>query len=81
MSNECEAIIEAFQALGGVKTKNEIEDWVSREYGNRWKDFGTRMADMVPLPLGGNRSSSVPERLRVLERVSRGEYRLIDQSS
>ncbi len=73
---ECEAIIEAFKALKGTRTIAEIRGWVKREYGDRWKDFGTKMADMFPLELGGNPSSNVSEKFRVFRRVSRGRYRL-----
>jgi len=75
-----EAIIEAFQALGRVRTIDEIHDWVRKKYGDRWKDFGTRMADMVPQELGGNSSSNVQNQFRVLRRVSgkySGKYSLI----
>ncbi|EHQ92319.1 hypothetical protein [Desulfosporosinus youngiae] len=72
-----EAIIEAFKALGGTKNKYEIEEYVCQKYGDLWKDFGTPMADMVPISCGGNSSSNVREDLRVLERVNPGEYRLI----
>lgn len=34
------------------------------------------MADMVPVSNGGNRSSAVPDRYRILQRVSRGVYAL-----
>ena len=71
-----EAIIEAFEALGGTRNKFEIEGWVSQKYGDVWKDYGTPMADMVPISRGGNNSSNVREELRVLERISPGEYRL-----
>ena len=71
-----EAIIEAFKALGGVKTIYEINAWVSQKYGDVWKDCGTPMADMVAISRGGNSSSNVREELRVLERVSPGEYSL-----
>lgn len=73
---QSDAIIEAFKALGGTRNKSEIEGWVSQEYGSVWKEFGTSMADMVPISRGGNSSSNVREELRVLERVSPGEYRL-----
>lgn len=72
-----EAIIEAFKALGGTRNKYEIDAWVKRKYGDVWKDFGTSMADMVPLSHGGNSSSNVSDGFRVLERVSPGEYRML----
>ncbi|HDP99204.1 MAG TPA: hypothetical protein ENN22_08485 [bacterium] len=77
MPTQCEAIVEAFKDLLGVRTRQEIEDWVNKKYKNKWKDFGTAMADMVPLSLKGNSSSKVPNSQRVLERVSRGKYRLL----
>ena len=40
------------------------------------KACSTVMADMVPPERGGNRSSSVPVHLRVLERVEPGVYRI-----
>jgi len=73
-----EAIIEAFNALGGERTIREVEEWVRRRYSHRWKDFGTAMADMVPITLGGNTSSQCSKHLRVLRRVSRGKYTLIE---
>ncbi|MBO8171496.1 MAG: hypothetical protein H0Z33_06385 [Bacillaceae bacterium] len=77
MSTQSDAIIKAFEELGGTRSIREIEDWVNRKYGAKWKDFSTLMADMVPVSHGGNTSSTVPEEKRVLERVSRGYYRLI----
>jgi hypothetical protein len=70
------AVIEAFKSLGGIRNISEIEEYVNDIYGNRWKDFGACIADMVPISHGGNASSTVPEELRVLERVSVGKYRL-----
>lgn len=72
-----EAIIEAFKALGGTRNKNEINAWVSQQYGDKWKDCGTCMADMVSISRGGNSSSNIREGLRVLERVALGEYKLL----
>lgn len=74
---QCEAIIEAFKDLGGIRNQYEIKAWVERKYGSIWKDYGTCMADMVPKSCGGNSSSTVPEKYRILERVSSGEYRLL----
>lgn len=76
---QCEVIIEAFQALGGTRRKDEIQYWATKKYGHIWKDFGTRMADMVPQRLGGNPSSNVPDHYRVLRRVGSGQYRLITE--
>lgn len=76
---QAEAIIAAFQKLGGERTIKEIEECVTVTYKYRWKDFGTRLADMVPLSRGGNKSSSVPDNFRILERISRGTYRLIKE--
>jgi hypothetical protein len=80
MLTQREAIIEAFKSHGGVKTAEEIRDLVIKKHGEQWKDFSTPMADMVPPSLGGNSSSTVPEYFRVLKRVSRGKYCLIDEA-
>jgi len=77
VSTQHEAIIEAFKELGGSRTIEEIRDWVRGIYGDKWKDFGTRMADMVPLELGGKPSSNVQDEFRVFRRVSKGKYSLI----
>jgi hypothetical protein len=55
-----EAIIAAFETLGGERTIKEIKDWVYVRYGDRWKDIATSMADMVPVSQGGNESSRIP---------------------
>ncbi|RXI96295.1 hypothetical protein DS745_21430 [Anaerobacillus alkaliphilus] len=78
MITQCEAIIEAFKELGGVQTHQEIANWVNKKYGPKWKDFSTPLADMVPVAKGGNKSSTVPDYFRVLERVERGKYRLLN---
>jgi hypothetical protein len=79
MLTQSEAIIEAFRALGGIRKSSEIEEWVLDKYGARWKDFGTLMADMVPVSHGGNNTSNESDYFRVLQRVSRGNYRLIKE--
>ncbi|WP_047985464.1 hypothetical protein [Ornithinibacillus californiensis] len=76
---QIEAIIDAFHNLGGERTAREIEDWVTKKYGSRWKDYSTSMADMVPVSHGGNNSSEVPDYYRVLNRVERGRYCLIEE--
>jgi hypothetical protein len=76
MKTQCEAIIEAFKSLEGERTIKEIEDWVIRQHGTKWKNFGTAMADMVPLSKNGNPTSEVQSDYQVLQRVSRGKYRL-----
>jgi hypothetical protein len=78
---QVEAIIEAFESLGGIRKIYEIKNWVGNKYGfNRWKDFGTRMADMVPTHLRGNNTSRVPEHQRVLRRVKDGYYCLLTEN-
>lgn len=72
-----EAIIEAFEALGGKRYIKEIKDWIYERYGERWKDIGTSMADMVPVSHGGSDSSQIHDQYRVLYKVSRGKYCLI----
>lgn len=73
---QCEAIIEALQALGGEADIREVEEWVNIKYQNRWKDTGTCLADMVSVEMGGNTSSLIPLHFRVVERVERGRYKL-----
>ncbi|WP_226682863.1 hypothetical protein [Sutcliffiella horikoshii] len=77
MKTQAEVIIEAFKALGGVRSIQEIEQWVVQEYCEKWKDFGTPMADMVAKDKGGNNSSLITSKYRVLERVGRGRYKLL----
>lgn len=75
--NQNEAIIWALIDLGGEGTIKEVQEWLDKQYPNTWKDSGTSLADMVPVAHGGNFSSTVREEYRVLERVSRGRYRLL----
>ncbi|WP_066300257.1 hypothetical protein [Bacillus sp. FJAT-29937] len=72
-----EAIILALNSLGGEGTIEKVANWVEKEYPNRWKDIGTALADMVPESLGGNSTSNTKEEFRILEKVSRGRFRLI----
>lgn len=76
-----EAIIEAFQDLGGTRGFDDIEKWILKRYGARWKrsTIETNMADMVPEYLDGPSTSNVRPHLRVLRRVGPGIYRLIMQ--
>jgi hypothetical protein len=78
MTTQSEAIIEALKALGGEREICEVRTWIEHRYGPRWKDLSTTMADMVPIELGGNHSSTLPEWVQVLERVGRGKYKLIE---
>ena len=80
MITQSEAMIEAFKTLGGERSIKEIEDWVNKTYGPRWKNFSTPIADMVPESKGGNKSSLIPDYFRVLERGGRGRYRLLDEA-
>jgi hypothetical protein len=76
---QSEAIIEALKDMKGIRHLSEIRDWICRKYGdNAFKDHSTPVADMVPVTLGGNTASNVPDRLRVLRRVKRGYYCLIE---
>ncbi|WP_223702163.1 hypothetical protein [Sutcliffiella deserti] len=64
MKTQTEAVLEAFKALGNERSIAEIREWVTKEYGEKWKDFGTTMGDMVSQEVGGNKSSTVPARYR-----------------
>jgi hypothetical protein len=44
-----EVIIGALEALGGEGTIKEVSAWMDEMYPNRWKDYGTVLADMVPV--------------------------------
>jgi hypothetical protein len=76
---QTEVIIEAFHALQGVRSVAEIREWVNKKSGNKWRDFATAMADMVPVYYGGNNSSHVSNQLRVLMKVDKGKYCLISK--
>jgi len=73
-----EAIIEAFRALGGDRSFDEIENWVLKKYGAKWKRIAieTCMADMVPEELGGNPTSTVKSEYKVLRRLDKAVYTL-----
>lgn len=73
-----DAIINAFLDLGGERTAVEIRNWITRKYGDQWKDYSTQMADMVLKSEGGNNSSTVPREFQVLRRVSNGVYKLLE---
>ncbi|CAH2716711.1 hypothetical protein BACCIP111895_03899 [Neobacillus rhizosphaerae] len=77
--NHYQAIILALDNLGGEGTIGQVNDWINSNYPNTWKEAGTALADMVPMSLGGNRSSNVSEEFRILERVSPGRYRLFQK--
>ncbi|OLS33873.1 hypothetical protein [Bacillus sp. MRMR6] len=76
-----QAIISAFAALGGERSIREIKDWIEARFGDRWKDIGTCMADMVSVSHGGSGSSQLDVKYRVLKKVSRGKYCLINNNS
>lgn len=81
MITQYEAILEAFKHLGGVQSKKEIDEWIQKNYQKEYKDTGTAMADMVPVTHGGNNSSTVPPRFRILLRISRGCYCIIPEKN
>lgn len=77
---QAEAVIEAFKVLGGCRHFSEIASWVNTRihlFGRKWSDFGTCMADMVPLSHGGNPTSTKKKSVRVLKRCEPGVYCLI----
>ena len=63
--NQYEAIIEAFNVLGGTRSVTEIKNWVIDKYGFRWKNFYVLMLQMASNRL----NSSIPEKYRVLCKV------------
>ncbi|WP_419879652.1 hypothetical protein [Brevibacillus centrosporus] len=56
MVTSYQAVIEAFKTLGHSRSISEIEDWLSNNFEERWKDIGTVMADMVSEKQGGKRA-------------------------
>jgi hypothetical protein len=76
-----EAILEAFKHLGGVQSRKEIDEWIQKKYQKEYKDTGTTLADMVPVTHGGNNSSTIPDRYRILLRISRGYYCIIPEKN
>jgi hypothetical protein len=71
-----EAIYQAMTALGGIRTRIEVELWISNHVEQQWADIGTAMADLT---YPGNDSSRYKPEERFLERVSIGRYRLRGQ--
>ncbi|MHA1690318.1 MAG: hypothetical protein ACTSU7_01645 [Candidatus Heimdallarchaeaceae archaeon] len=73
-----EAIIDAFKTLGGDRSFDDIENWILKKYGARWKrnTIETCMADMVPESLRGPPSSTVKPEYRILRRIDSGIYSL-----
>jgi len=69
-----EAVLAALKLLGGTGTIAEVEKIAMNKWRMYIKSCGTVMADMVSLEHGGNKSSSVPEYLRILKRIGRGVY-------
>ncbi|WP_134703765.1 hypothetical protein [Ammoniphilus sp. YIM 78166] len=41
MFTQCDAIVDAYIKLGGTRSIEEIKEWVSQNYTESWKDFGT----------------------------------------
>lgn len=76
-----EVIITAFKTLGGEREIREIREWIYANYEEEWSDISTTMADMVPVSQGGNKSSRIRDEYRVLKRVSRGRYCLLESNS
>lgn len=63
--NQYEAIIEAFNVLGGARSVTEIKNWVTDKYGFRWKDFYVLMLQMASNRL----DCSIPDKYRALSKV------------
>ena len=65
-----EAILEALVCLGGCGTISAVTAHILQQYGNKWTDIGTAMADLCP----ENKSSCYPMQERILTRIGRGKY-------
>lgn len=68
-----DVIKEAMWFLGGEATVKQVKGFIASNYGSRWKDVETSMADLT---YPGSRSSQYSEKDRFLERTGRGKYRL-----
>jgi hypothetical protein len=73
-----DAIFQAMKALGGIRTRIEVELWISNHLEQQWADIGTAMADLT---YPGNDSSHYKPEERFLERVSFAKYRLIQNAA
>ena len=78
-TNLTDCIIEALKSLGGEGSIDEVKNWIDRYCVKKWKDIATTMADMVSSQYGGNETSTCPRQKRVLQRIGRGRYKLIDK--
>jgi len=72
-------IKEALQSLGGEATIQQVSAYVK----DRYHDFnlGSISTGMSDLSVNGSPSSLYPKDKRILERVSRGRYRLLRQEA
>jgi hypothetical protein len=72
-----DAIIEVLNEFGGTGSISEVKKIIVKKYGERWKDIGTTMADMVPQ----STSSNIPDKYRVLTRIGLGLYCLTNSTT
>ncbi len=72
-NTEADAIWQAMTDMGGERSIQEVTEWISRRYPQRWKDVGTPMADLA---FPGNDSSNYSPARRFLERMAPGRYRI-----
>jgi len=73
-----DVIKEAMFFLGGEASVGQIKIFVASNYGPRWSDVGTTIADLT---YPGSKSSQYSEKERFLERTRRGRYRLRAQAA
>jgi hypothetical protein len=64
-------IRQTMTAMGGERSRSEVEQWISDNLGHRWGDVGTAMADLTTPR--NNSTQYNPER-PFLVRVRRGVY-------
>lgn len=68
-----DVIKEAMLFRGGEASIEQVKSFIASNYGPRWKDVETTMADLT---YPGSKSSTYSEQARFLERTGRGRYRL-----
>lgn len=68
-----DVIKEAMLFLGGEASIEQVKNFIASNYGPKWKDVETAMADLT---YPGSKSSTYSEEERFLERTGRGRYSL-----
>ena len=72
-----QVILNAMKELGGEATIQEVTSFIHKKYGD--VNASTISTDMSDLSINGPRSSLYPMNKRILKRVARGRYRLLEK--